>query len=135
MISKPVQCCTILVISNRRSRPKFEINKEAPFNPIRQDTKNGKLREYPYDSTVNYGAFPQTWEDPFHREKGLDLGGDNDPLDVLELSSKVCSTGDVYDVKVIGALALVDGGEMDWKVITVRTDDALALKVDDVASA
>lgn len=84
------------------------------------------------DSTVNYGAFPQTWEDPEHRERGLDLAGDNDPLDVLDLSSRPCSTGDVYEVKVIGALALVDGGEMDWKIVTVRVGDPLAESVYDV---
>eukprot|EP00965_Chrysotila_dentata_P037757 1255681-Pleurochrysis_carterae.AAC.1 len=35
------------------------------FNPIKQDTKNGKLREYKYgDMLFNYGAFPQTCAPP-----------------------------------------------------------------------
>ena len=46
----------------------MEINKEAPFNPIIQDTKKGKPRFYHSDSLVNYGAFPQTWEDPSHAD-------------------------------------------------------------------
>ena len=49
------------------SRAKFEIATGEPFNPIKQDTKNGKLRDYKYgDMCFNYGAFPQTWEDPNH---------------------------------------------------------------------
>ena len=35
------------------------------YNPIIQDIKDGKLRYYQYgDMLFNYGAFPQTWEDP-----------------------------------------------------------------------
>lgn len=112
----------------------MEINKELEWNPIKQDTKKGKLRDYPYDSLVNYGALPQTWEDPAHRDRGLDLQGDNDPLDVIELGeSKDRKTGDVYTVKVVGALALIDGGEMDWKIVTVAMDDPLAQKLDDLS--
>jgi hypothetical protein len=44
----------------------MEVNKEQPWNPIAQDTKRGALRFYPSPSLVNYGAFPQTWEDPAH---------------------------------------------------------------------
>jgi len=35
-------------------------------------------------------------------------------------------TGSVYAVRVLGALAMIDGGETDWKVLAVRTDDPLA---------
>lgn len=42
-------------------------------NPIKQDTKKGKLRFYPYNINWNYGMLPQTWEDPEH-ESG-DLAG------------------------------------------------------------
>ena len=42
------------------SRKKFEIATGEPFNPIKQDTKNGKLREYNWgDMLFNYGCFPQ----------------------------------------------------------------------------
>lgn len=68
-------------------------------------------------------------------EPDAKLAGDNDPLDVLEIGTAVHSMGEVYQVKVLGALALVDGDEMDWKIITVATDDPLAALVDDVANA
>ena len=41
--------------------------------PIKQDTKKGKLRFYPYNINWNYGMLPQTWEDPAH--KAEDVGG------------------------------------------------------------
>lgn len=41
--------------------------------PIKQDTKKGKLRFYPYNINWNYGLLPQTWEDPAH--KAEDIGG------------------------------------------------------------
>ena len=33
----------------------------------------------------NYGAFPQTWEDPSHVPDDTKFPGDNDPLDVIEI--------------------------------------------------
>lgn len=35
-------------------------------------------------------------------------------------------TGSLYQVRIIGALGLIDGGETDWKLLAVRTDDPLA---------
>ena len=62
----------------------MEIATGEPFNPIKQDTKNGKLREYTWgDMMFNYGAMPQTWEDPEHITEGTGCKGDNDPIDVV----------------------------------------------------
>jgi hypothetical protein len=52
---------------------------------------------------------------------------------VCEISSGAQRTGAVYAVKVIGALAMVDDGEMDWKLLAVRADDPLAQLAHDVA--
>lgn len=119
----------------RWSNAKFEIATRVPGNPIIQDTKNGKVRFvknlFPYHGYIhNYGAFPQTWEDPFVQH--YNLYGDNDPLDVCEIGSNVLSTGSVKRVKILGSLALIDDGEMDWKVIVIDTEDELALRVNDV---
>lgn len=120
----------------RWSNAKFEIATKLPGNPIIQDTKNGKVRFvknlFPHHGYIhNYGAFPQTWEDPF--EQHYNLYGDNDPLDVCEIGSDVLSTGSVKRVKILGSLALIDDGEMDWKVIVIDTEDELASKVHDIA--
>ena len=98
------------------SRAKFEIATGEPFNPIKQDTKNGKLREYNYgDMCFNYGAFPQTWEMPDHLWPGLeDLAqkGDNDPLDIVDLSEEVQACGSIIEVKPVAVLAMIDEGEV-----------------------
>ena len=39
-------------------------------------------------STVNYGALPQTWEDPRVINAEVDCYGDNDPVDVVEIGSR-----------------------------------------------
>ncbi|KAI5955487.1 PPA2 [Candida theae] len=120
----------------RWSNAKFEIATKVPGNPIIQDTKNGKVRFvknlFPYHGYMhNYGAFPQTWEDPFVQHHNL--YGDNDPLDVCEIGSRVLTTGAVKRVKILGSLALIDDGEMDWKVIVIDTEDELASQVNDIA--
>ena len=50
------------------------------MNPIKQDVKNGVLRDYKWgDMLFNYGAFPQTWEDPKHISTDTGCPGDNVP--------------------------------------------------------
>jgi inorganic pyrophosphatase len=36
-------------------------------------------------------------------------------------------------VKVLGVLAMIDDGELDWKVIAVSTQDPLAAQLNDIA--
>ena len=86
------------------------------------------------DSLVNYGALPQSYEDPAHKDALTGLLGDGDPLDVCDISATPRATGAVYQVKVLGALAMIDGGETDGKLLAVRTDDPLAALVDDVGA-
>jgi len=115
---------------------KMEVNKENDFNPIIQDTKKGKLRYYKYNpevgSLVNYGAIAQTWEHPDEKHPDTGAGGDNDPIDVLQLNSEPCKVGDVHVVRVLGVFALVDDGETDWKVLVVRADDPATASMQDV---
>lgn len=51
------------------------------------------------------------------------LPGDNDPLDVVNLSATPREVGDVVQLRVLGALPMIDGGEVDWKIITCEADD------------
>lgn len=111
----------------------MEIDTGSAHNPIIQDkTKQKAPRFYALDSLVNYGALPQTYEDPDHKDVLTQLNGDGDPLDVCDISSTPRPTGAVYQVKVLGALAMIDGGETDWKILAVRTDDPLAALVSDL---
>ncbi|BEJ11459.1 hypothetical protein CspHIS471_0108810 [Cutaneotrichosporon sp. HIS471] len=121
----------------RWTNAKMEICKEEAFNPILQDTKKGKLRYvrncFPHHGYIwNYGAFPQTWEDPNHKHPDTNANGDNDPLDVCEIGEAVGYTGQVKQVKVLGIMALLDEGETDWKVIVVDVNDPLASRLNDI---
>ncbi|KAN0064875.1 Inorganic pyrophosphatase [Thecaphora frezii] len=121
----------------RWTNAKVEISKEDAFNPFKQDTKKGKLRFvrncFPHKGYIwNYGAFPQTWEDPSATHPDTKAKGDNDPLDVCEIGEQVGYTGQIKQVKVLGVMALLDEGETDWKVIVIDVKDPLAPKLNDI---
>lgn len=103
---------------------KLELSKELKHNPIIQDIKTNSfgdkyLRYIKLPYLINYGFLPQTWED---NTKALinDLKGDNDPLDVLEISGNQCSIGEIMTVTPVGAFCLIDQGEVDWKLLVVN---------------
>ena len=48
------------------------------------------------------------------------LIGDDDPIDVVQLEDEPCEPGDVQEVRLVGALALIDGDETDYKTICRR---------------
>ncbi|CAH2354049.1 inorganic pyrophosphatase [[Candida] railenensis] len=121
----------------RWTNGKFEIDTKLPGNPIVQDVKKGKVRFvknlFPNHGYIhNYGAFPQTWEDPTHLNEDLQLYGDNDPLDVCEIGSNVGKLGEVKTVKILGSLALIDDGELDWKIIAIDVTDPLSQELFDI---
>lgn len=47
----------------------------------------------------NYGALPQTWEDPSHTHPDTGFPGDNDPIDAVEIGTKQWHTGAVVSVR------------------------------------
>lgn len=122
----------------RWSNAKMEISKDQKLNPIKQDIKKGKLRYvdnvFPYKGYIwNYGAIPQTWEDPNHVDPDTKCKGDNDPLDVCEIGEKIFPRGSVIQVKPLGVLAMIDEGETDWKVIAIAKGDPLEHKLNDIS--
>lgn len=60
------------------------------------------------------------------------LQGDNDPVDVVEIGAESCAMGGVYAVKPLAILAMIDDGELDWKIAAIRADDPKADLVNDV---
>lgn len=117
----------------KETSAKMECATDEPRTPIKQDIKKGKLRFYPYNINWNYGLLPQTWEDPGHTHPKLNAAGDNDPVDVVEIGSATGKRGGVYKVKPLGVYAMIDDGELDWKVIAISLDDPKAHLVNDVA--
>ncbi|XP_047501832.1 inorganic pyrophosphatase-like isoform X2 [Penaeus chinensis] len=122
----------------RWTNAKMEISTKEYLNPIKQDVKKGKLRYvancFPHHGYIwNYGALPQTWEDPNHIDEATSCKGDNDPIDVCEIGYRVAKRGDVIQVKVLGTLALIDEGETDWKLIAIDVNDPLAPQLSDIS--
>ena len=111
------------------SLAKMEIDTKKEHNPIRQDIKNDKVRFYHGPIFWNYGAVPQTWEDPNTLHPDLKISGDNDPLDVVEIGSKTFNMGDIIEVKPLGILSMIDDEELDWKLIAINKKDPIADKL------
>ncbi|XP_015436019.1 PREDICTED: inorganic pyrophosphatase-like [Dufourea novaeangliae] len=68
-----------------------------------------------------------TWENPEVLDEVTGCKGDNDPIDVLEVGYRVAKRGEVLKVKVLGAVALIDEGETDWKIIVIDINDPLGM--------
>ena len=116
------------------------------FALVAQDIKKGELRDYTWgDMMFNYGALPQTWEDPSVIDPSTGCGGDDDPLDAvrgpissvffvrmcrenvinptfeprglqIDIGTRQWPMGTILRLKPLGALALLDEGETDWCV-------------------
>ena len=88
---------------------KWEVNKKTGINEL--EMKKGKpriIKFLPYPG--NYGFLPQT------------LSGDNDPLDVILLSSNI-ERDSVVEIIIIGSLMFEDKGEEDFKLIAIPVDE------------
>ena len=67
------QTFNMLVEIPRFSQPKYEISRYEKLNPVMQDRKEDSLRYLPnlfpwHGHFCNYGAIPQTWEDPYKED-------------------------------------------------------------------
>lgn len=121
----------------RWTNAKMEISKEESLNPIKQDVKKGKLRFvkniFPHKGYIwNYGALPQTYEDPNHVTPEIGTKGDSDPVDVCEIGHKIHERGSVIQVKTLGVMCLIDEGETDWKILAIDVTDPKADDINDV---
>lgn len=87
------------------SKTKYELDKETGFL---------RLDRVLYTSTVypaNYGFIPRT------------LADDGDPLDVLVLCNEPIFSMTLVTCSPIGVIKMVDGGELDEKIIAVPLND------------
>ena len=127
------------------TREKHEVLTTQKHNPIRQDCnkKDNSLRLFQYgDIPFNYGCIPQTWENPNEVDevlrkhdrgmKFLELRGDGDPLDAVLASTTSWPIGSLHQVRVLGVLAMIDQGEMDWKLLVADKRDTTFRRLQDV---
>lgn len=103
----------VLVEIPAGTNEKWEVNAKLPDGTkpedgkLRRDFKDGGPRTIQYLAYPgNYGIIPQT------------LGGDSDPLDILILGHSL-PRGTKVRAKYIGVLKMLDGGEVDDKIVGV----------------
>ena len=95
------------------SKGKFEIDKSSGL--IKLDRVLFSSVHYP----ANYGFIPQTY------------CGDNDPLDILVITSIELPSLCLVEAKVIGVMRMVDQGEADDKIIAVALNDISVNHIND----
>lgn len=95
----------VIIEIPKGSHNKYEIDKETGL--IKLDRANYSSAPFPYD----YGFAPKTlWED-------------NDPLDVIVLTTFPLAPGILVSVRPVAVIDMVDDGESDYKIIAVPSDD------------
>lgn len=97
-------------------------NHKAEYNydsgDFEVEIRNGKKRVVDFVPYVgNYGFIPSTYMDP-------KIGGDGDALDILVIAESVPS-GTVMEVIPIATLELIDGDEIDTKLVGIPVDTTL----------
>jgi len=128
---------------SKGTQAKVELNKWKPHNPIWQDRRKvgnqdfKRPRYYAWSPAPgNYGALPRTWENVLEEDPVTGFPGDADPIDVVDVGSAPCPLGLVYQVRVIGALGMIDGTDLetDWKIFVINIKDPMAGKIKDISN-
>ena len=99
---------TVVIEIPKDSQCKYELDKETGL--IKLDRVLYTSTHYP----ANYGFIPRTYAD------------DKDPLDVLVLFSPPLYPLTLCKVRPIGVVRMVDGGDIDDKIIAVLVNDPTA---------
>jgi len=96
---------TAMIEVPRGSKVKYELDKDTGLIAVDRILSSSCV--YP----ANYGFIPRTYCD------------DNDPIDVLVLGDHPFVPGSLCQVRIIGVMKMIDGGEGDDKLIAVHADD------------
>lgn len=99
----------------KESKAKYELDKESGM--LKMDRVIYSSMFYP----ANYGFIPRSFCD------------DGDPLDILVLSQITIEPLCIVPAKVIGAMRMLDGGEMDDKIIAVAKNDKSVEHTNDIS--
>lgn len=110
----PDEVNTIIEI-NKGSKNKYEIDKETGL--IALDRVAHTAQDFPFD----YGFVPRSY---WH---------DNDPLDVILLTTYPLMPGILVSVRPVAILRMIDSGDVDDKIIAVPVEDPRWKDVKDLA--
>jgi inorganic pyrophosphatase len=99
----------------QNTRAKYELDKDSGM--LKLDRVLYSNMYYP----ANYGFIPKTYCD------------DKDPLDILVLSQITVVPMCLVEAKVIGVMRMLDGGELDDKIIAVAAHDMSVNHINDIS--
>ncbi len=105
----------VIVEINRGSKNKYEIDKKTGL--IALDRVMHTSQDFPFD----YGFVPRS------------LWYDNDPLDVIILTTYPLLPGILVHVRPVAIMNMIDSGEGDDKIIAVPVDDPRFDNIKDLA--
>ncbi|KAI3843145.1 hypothetical protein MKW92_049484, partial [Papaver armeniacum] len=111
-------------------KPEIQIKQEGPpetldYRVFFQDN-SGKKLQHQLELWIA-PSLPQTCEDPTVANSEVDGAfGDNDPVDVVEIGDSQRKNGEILKDKPLGVLAMIDEGELDWKINAISLDDPRA---------
>ena len=105
---------TAMIEIPKGSKSKYELDKASGYLIL--DRVLHSSMTYPY----NYGFIPQTYCD------------DKDPLDILILTQVKVLPMSLMRAKVIGVMRMIDGGEIDDKIIAVSPDDPSVSHIENI---
>jgi inorganic pyrophosphatase len=113
---------------------KYEIDKESGYLKIDRPQKFSNI------VPALYGFVPQTYCDELTAELAREKSGkeitkgDGDPLDILVLSERTITHGDIICESIpIGGIRMIDKGEADDKIIAVLKGDSMYGKWTDMS--
>lgn len=115
MGAKAPEVVTALIEIPKGSKTKFELDKDSGL--LKVDRVLHSAVHYP----AHYGFIPQSFCD------------DKDPLDVLILGQAEVYPLSLIEVRPIGYMGMIDGGEGDDKVIAVHKDDPYMKEINDIS--
>jgi inorganic pyrophosphatase len=95
----------VIIEINKGSKNKYEVDKKTGL--IALDRVSHTAQDFPFD----YGFVPQS------------LWHDNDPLDVVLLTTYPLLPGILVKVRPVAIMNMIDSGEGDDKIIAVPVDD------------
>jgi len=114
------------------------LGKKAPevFNVIIEISK-GNNNKYEFDEELGIFKLDRVLYSPFHYP--LDYGfipetrsEDGDHLDALVLGSEPIPMGCLEEVRPIGLLRMIDGGDMDFKILAVQDKNPRFSEIKDI---
>lgn len=98
---------------------KYEVDKETGY--LRVDRPQRSSSQPP----TLYGFIPRTYcGERVRKLSPQSEKGDNDPLDICVISERPINKSEIIlNVRVVGGIQMIDGGEADDKIIAVLSND------------